>query len=719
MEIPTVFKEDLSSILSAVQTALVLVEEKTGIIVYANERAGELFGRIPDEMTGRKCHGFICGDFSLKGNMTDKPVEVLHSGGTSISVVLSARTLSLEDRSFSLQTFRESPLKDALDLAEKANRLMEGREARIRDIKKEINQLTTRLGWGNVYENYRESDLGVSIDLSDPVELRKNALSLAEDAEIERLKAVEAHRQLVLIKHAVNSSNDAMIITKANGDVHFRNSTFQNLFGYSQAQILAKGQEELYPDREQYKKINRFVQEGKNWSGMVQVRKADGTFFPALLRLSPIRDEENQFLGSIWHYIDMTKQVKYQKQIEDDLLEKKELLRKALILQRSYIQRSIPLIDSFNIEALFLPCEDLGGDFFRILKGLCDNKLILILGDCTDHGIRSSMDASLLLSLTEPSVHYLYKDNRTDLFLAEISRQFSRIADEDQFPTMFVMIIDCLEDCAYYSSANSTNPLVYRKGKIERLPRAKGMHIGYDEPPAFERKCFRFEKGDRLLFFSDALTEILEEGQLHFDTGPLNHLFKQRENNLGVLFRYMIDHLTDRNEGFNTNDDMTLILMEYNPPVRFSYDFRSLEEWKEIQGSIVEILGNYDYRQNEVAPLTIALDEMAINAFVHGNRGDSSLTVLVEGTVNCESASFRITDQGQGFGFSQLSDPSENLVSLMEEDDPDLYTHGRGIWISRSYVDRLEYLEKGNVVEIVMSKKGRDVLISPDFMDEA
>ncbi|MBN2656165.1 MAG: SpoIIE family protein phosphatase [Spirochaetales bacterium] len=731
MELPSFLQGELSSILMTVQTALFLIDDEKEEIVFANVKSGQLLGIPEEDLIGRSCSGLLCPDqeASRGGCGKDRPVDeelsyVYRSGGTVIPVVKSVRSLVLRERLYSLvtchdiskikKTFTETEIqmKDALELTEKANRLMEGREARIREIKKEINDLTTTLGWGNVYRDYSEEERQSDIDLTDPGELRKNALSLAEDAEIERLKAVEAHRELILIKHAVNSSNDAMIITRSDSEVFFRNMTFDQLFGYSPSEIMAAGQGKLFPYPGLYEKLKSFVGEGKSWSDTIEVKKADGSSVAVLLRLSPIHDDEEQLLGSIWHYIDITTQVEYQKQIEKDLKEKQEFLRKAVLLQNSYIQKTIPLVDSFNIEGLFFPCEDLGGDFFRVLKGLCDNKLIFILGDCTDHGIRASMDASLLLSLTDPYVNYLYNGNRTDLFLNEVSRHFAPNADEDQFPTMFVMVIDNEDGMVYYSSANASNPLIYRKGSIVKLPRAEGLHIGYEDNPQYERKSFQLEEGDRLLIFSDAMTEIMEKGHLHYDTGPIRQLFEHSEKNLGVLFNYMVDHLLDEKEGFNTNDDVTLLLLEYKKPAKLDYEFSTGNEWKTIHDQIIDILEKYDYRYREITPMAIALDEMVLNAIAHGNGNDESKKVRVAGTVSCESMTFRVSDEGPGFDYERLSDPAEVLEFLMEEDNPEEYTHGRGIWISRIYLDSLEYSDGGSSVTLFLEKKCRRVLIS-------
>lgn len=881
MDIPEISGEDLRSLLMAVQTAVVLIERDSRVIVFANSRAGEITGLSPGEMVGKVCHNFLCpsdsGDCSVCDRglaIFDEPSYMLKGTGERYPVIKSVREIVLKDRPYLLETYIDSTniekstedrgswlrmltelqkvllkpdslsrkmdricrfvleipgletvqiwlngdqvplcdaplsllgapfllcsafgteqhldgellnrafrqkdvirevsssasgsyvssllltgpgggllgtvllysgkrltgekrsllreivetaslvilnslaeyrLKEALELTEKANKLMEGREARIRDIKSEINDLTSKLGWGKVYREFEEEDFRWTMDHNDLVELRKNALSLAEDAEIERIKAVEAHKQLVLIKQALSSSGDAIAITLSNGDIYYTNQTFDELFGYSAAQIMMGRLNSLFGDRESFREIEEHILPGRSWSGSREVRKSDGSSVPVLLRVSSIRDEQGILLGNIWHFIDITRQIEDQRKIEQDLKEKKELLRKAMILQNSYIQRSIPLLEKFNMEALFYPCEDLGGDFFRILKGIREEKLIIILGDCTDHGIKASMDASLLSSLIDPLLYHLYENNRTDQFLHDISREFSLTADEDQFPTMFVMVIDWYESAVYYSSANSTNPLLLRNGAVSELPRAQGLHIGYEDEPVYERKHLVLQEGDCILFYSDALNESLSGGSLHFDAEHLATLFGVDSRNLKSRFSSLKTHLVGDTREFNTNDDMTLMLMEYRSPRFIEYNFSSMEEWKEQLDSVKNILEDFDYSEKELIPITISLDEMCINAFTHGNKGNKDLQVRLEGTISCKTARFTIMDEGDGFDFLSVADPRDQLEELLEGDNEEEYIHGRGIWICRSFMDRVEYTGDGNTVHMEISKRQKPVEVS-------
>lgn len=90
----------------------------------------------------------------------------------------------------------------------------------------------------------------------------------------------------------------------------------------------------------------------------------------------------------------------------------------------------------------------------------------------------------------------------------------------------------------------------------------------------------------------------------------------------------------------------------------------------------------------------LALEEAITNAFAHGHAGlDASLTVTVEYRVGAEEIWIAVEDQGPGFVPSDVPDPTadENLA----------LPSGRGLMLMRTYMTEVEYVGRGNRVEMV------------------
>lgn len=91
--------------------------------------------------------------------------------------------------------------------------------------------------------------------------------------------------------------------------------------------------------------------------------------------------------------------------------------------------------------------------------------------------------------------------------------------------------------------------------------------------------------------------------------------------------------------------------------------------------------------------IVISVTEAVNNAISHGNKYDENKIVTIESRLNnpC-SISIFVKDQGDGFDFNNVSDPTsfENLFS----------ENGRGVFVMKNLADKITYYEKGNIVEL-------------------
>lgn len=90
--------------------------------------------------------------------------------------------------------------------------------------------------------------------------------------------------------------------------------------------------------------------------------------------------------------------------------------------------------------------------------------------------------------------------------------------------------------------------------------------------------------------------------------------------------------------------------------------------------------------------IMIAVTEAVNNAIKHGSQNDSSKNVDLSLMVDGSTLKFRIEDQGHGFDYQHLPDPTapENIEK----------PGGRGIFLMKHLADDVLFLEGGRVVEL-------------------
>ena len=111
-----------------------------------------------------------------------------------------------------------------------------------------------------------------------------------------------------------------------------------------------------------------------------------------------------------------------------------------------------------------------------------------------------------------------------------------------------------------------------------------------------------------------------------------------------------------------------------------------------IESFIDNAKDKYALNDDIYGNIMIAVTESVNNAIVHGNKNEKSKNVDLKLTLENRSIKFTVTDEGPGFDYANLPDPTapDNL------DKPG----GRGIFLMRHLCDEVAFSENGNVVEL-------------------
>lgn len=114
-----------------------------------------------------------------------------------------------------------------------------------------------------------------------------------------------------------------------------------------------------------------------------------------------------------------------------------------------------------------------------------------------------------------------------------------------------------------------------------------------------------------------------------------------------------------------------------------------------VERLIDEICEKHSVIEEHYGDILIAMTEGVNNAIVHGNKLDIRKNVSVEYETRKKDLFFRITDEGPGFDYDNLPDPTapENLER----------PNGRGVFLMRNLADECTFEDDGRVVEVVFT----------------
>ncbi|MDR2169642.1 MAG: ATP-binding protein [Planctomycetaceae bacterium] len=113
---------------------------------------------------------------------------------------------------------------------------------------------------------------------------------------------------------------------------------------------------------------------------------------------------------------------------------------------------------------------------------------------------------------------------------------------------------------------------------------------------------------------------------------------------------------------------------------------------------VMEQLEKSTWSTKEKFAIQMALEESLVNAVKHGNDSDPNKNVHFTCNLNDSLIYVRIEDEGPGFDPNEVPDPT----------DPEhiMVASGRGVLLIKSFVTKVWWNEKGNVIEFEKEKAG-------------
>ena len=117
-----------------------------------------------------------------------------------------------------------------------------------------------------------------------------------------------------------------------------------------------------------------------------------------------------------------------------------------------------------------------------------------------------------------------------------------------------------------------------------------------------------------------------------------------------------------------------------------------------VEKLIDEIKTDYNIHEECYGNMLVAVTEAVNNAIQHGNKYDPEKMVHINYEIEADQVSFVITDEGNGFDYMNLPDPTdpENLEKPT----------GRGVFLMKHLADQIIFSENGRVVELYFKTGG-------------
>jgi sigma-B regulation protein RsbU (phosphoserine phosphatase) len=267
--------------------------------------------------------------------------------------------------------------------------------------------------------------------------------------------------------------------------------------------------------------------------------KVDTTFIRALTNILIVAIENKKLARK------QLQQQAYQKELE---IAKK--------VQNFLFPKTLPRTDKLQIEAIYMPHHDVGGDYYDYIE-LGPDEFMVCVADVSGKGV----PAALLMSNFQAALRTLLRTGKNlKEIIHELNHATFKSSNGENFITLFIGIFNFKTKKLEYANCGHNAVLLIQGKEVKELTEGTTVLGMFDPLPFIEcQEVNNLE--DFLLFqYTDGLTETFDSAEQQFGYDRLvNFLKSNHEMNLVTLHQQLFKEIDDFRGDESFRDDITMV----------------------------------------------------------------------------------------------------------------------------------------------------------------
>ena len=231
-------------------------------------------------------------------------------------------------------------------------------------------------------------------------------------------------------------------------------------------------------------------------------------------------------------------------------------------IQQGLLPKCIPNLSGLDICGEMIPAMQVGGDYYDLIP-LSDTKLFVAVGDVSGKGLSASLYMTKLQTMVQISTQISRSPKE---ILIEINKRLYDSMERSWFITMTLALFDTESKTIKFCRAGHMPLITANNGTVESI-KTEGIGLGLEKGEVFEKTLQEVElktKSNQIFaFFSDGITEAMNEKDEMFGEDKLNEILKGKSNNRSSE---VMDKVWSEVKLFRgstpVNDDMTMVIVK-------------------------------------------------------------------------------------------------------------------------------------------------------------
>ena len=169
----------------------------------------------------------------------------------------------------------------------------------------------------------------------------------------------------------------------------------------------------------------------------------------------------------------------------------------AHIVQQVLIPEEVPMVPGFEVQSVYLPYGEVGGDFFQVIPSV-DSSVLIAIGDVSGKGLPAAMTVALLVGIFRTCAIY----NRVPGEILSVMNKSLTGRGNGGFTTCLVLRAD---PDGTLTIANAGHVSPYMDGRELNLECE--LPLGLAEEVTYSQACFHFDVRSELTLLTDGVIE--------------------------------------------------------------------------------------------------------------------------------------------------------------------------------------------------------------------
>ena len=398
--------------------------------------------------------------------------------------------------------------------------------------------------------------------------------------------------------------------------------------------------------------------------------------------------------GLLGVLVDITRQKELERQLSIANKRMGDELNIGRQIQMSMIPLTFPRFPEhkdLDVWAFIRPAREVGGDFYDFFF-IDDHRFGFVIADVSGKGV----PAALLMAVAKTLLKAHSQESQSTAKVLEVTNnELSENNADCMFITAFFGIIDTEEGLLTYTNAGH-NPAYFIKpdGRVQLLAELHGPMIGVMEGVSYEEAQVKLEADDKLLVYTDGITEAFNREHELYGEDRLSALVDDSRS-LGT--KYLVDALIDDVDSFVDDaeqaDDITAFCLRYVAwdvrDDRAKIELHLSNELPEIDRclrALEEFCDRFHLSDEIKNGVSIVLDDLLNNIINYAFQDEEKHIVDVAMATDTQRFIVTVTDDGVEFDpFAGRDRPDT------ESDLGDREIGGLGIHLIRNLMDDCSY----------------------------